>query len=338
MVKPEDRPTTPEAIDSRVAAELPQNNNASQQHLLETVQRCMLHGPCGARNPSAPCMTTSGVCKAEYPKDFVSQTTVRADGYPIYRRRDDGHAVQKAGCFMDNRDVVPYSPLLLRKYDAHINVEVVCNVRLVKYIFKYAYKGHDRAVLEVANANDEVQRHLDARYLGASEAAWRIFEFPTHGQSHAVERLAVHLPGREWVHFQEGREAVAAEAAAARNTTLTAWFHLNASQIALGGQRSDQLARALYQDIPRLCVWDRARGAWKLRARQLRAGAIGRLASVSPTEGERYFLYLLLLATPGATSFADLQTVDGVHHPTFQAAAAPWLHPFQHSPILTTYA
>jgi hypothetical protein len=40
--------------------------------------------------------------------------------------------------------------ILLTKYDAHINVEVCNNIRAVKYLFKYVYKGHDRAIVEIS--------------------------------------------------------------------------------------------------------------------------------------------------------------------------------------------
>jgi hypothetical protein len=39
---------------------------------------------------------------------------------------------------------------LLTKYDAHINVEVYKNIYVVKYLFKYIYKGHDRATVEIS--------------------------------------------------------------------------------------------------------------------------------------------------------------------------------------------
>ena len=50
---------------------------------------------------------------------------------------------------------------------------------------------------------------------------------------------------------------------------------------------------------------------------------IGRQPNVAPTEGERYYLFLLLLllAQPGARGFENLRTVDGELLPTFQAAA-----------------
>ena len=195
VVSAADRLTTPEAVDARVSAEIPLNQNGRQSELQEIVRRCMLHGPCGARNQAAPCIRDDGSCKANFPKDFTNSTEIRSDCYPLYRRRDTGATLQKGQSLMDNRDVVPYSPTLLKKHNAHINVEVVSNIRLVKYIFKYAYKGHDRAHVELRQ-HDEIQEHIDARYLGAAEAAWRLFEFGIHGSSHTVERLSLHLPGQ----------------------------------------------------------------------------------------------------------------------------------------------
>jgi hypothetical protein len=51
---------------------------------------------------------------------------------------------------------------------------------------------------------DEVRSFLDARYFSAPEAIWRIFEFKMHDMSHAVIRLAVHLPNEQSVYFKEG--------------------------------------------------------------------------------------------------------------------------------------
>jgi hypothetical protein len=43
---------------------------------------------------------------------------------------------------------------LLTKYDAHINVEVCNNIRAIKYLFKYVYKGHDHATVEISCQSD----------------------------------------------------------------------------------------------------------------------------------------------------------------------------------------
>ena len=321
VVAAKHKPRTAEDIDARVTAELPLPSNRAQDGLAATVRRCMLHGPCGARNPAAPCMREDRTCRAGYPKDFRTQTFMQPDAYPAYRRRDQGVTAEKNGVLLDNRDVVPYSPYLLHKYNAHLNVEVVTGIRLVKYMYKYAFKGHDRASITVDSPIDEIQEHLDARYVGASEAAWRLFEFPIHGTSHMVSRLHVHLPNENPVTFSEGDEAAALAAATSQLSTLTAWFKLN-SDLAAAGPPVPLLARP-YNEVPLYCTWQQKTHTWQLRKNGPVPSqhALGRMPPVSPTEGERYFLYLLLLHTPGARSYTDLRTVADTTFDTFQLAA-----------------
>jgi hypothetical protein len=90
-----------------------------------------------------------------------------------------------SGFVFDNRWVVPYNPYLTMRYQCHINVEVCSSITAVKYLYKYVYKGHDRAlavvqleagalpaiasqatiggadVNNVPAARDEVQNYLD---------------------------------------------------------------------------------------------------------------------------------------------------------------------------------
>jgi hypothetical protein len=118
------------------------------------------------------------------------------------------------GIELDNRWVVPHHVYLLTKYDAHINVEVCNNIRAVKYLFKYVYKRHDRATVEISHHSvnatkgnvvetDEIKKYLDCRYVSASEAAWRIFKFDMHERFPTVERLQYHLPNQQMVLFDD---------------------------------------------------------------------------------------------------------------------------------------
>jgi hypothetical protein len=45
--------------------------------------------------------------------------------------------------------VVPYNPYLSVFFNCHINMEVRTSVAVVKYLYKYIYKGHDRAQVDV---------------------------------------------------------------------------------------------------------------------------------------------------------------------------------------------
>jgi hypothetical protein len=45
--------------------------------------------------------------------------------------------------------VVPYNSYLSLLFNYHINVEVCTFIATVKYLYKYVYKGHDRAQVDV---------------------------------------------------------------------------------------------------------------------------------------------------------------------------------------------
>ena len=126
----------------------------------------MMHGPCGQLNPKCPCMV-DGRCSKKFPKVFLEKTVDSADGYPQYRRPNDGRTVRKGGFNLDNRHVVPYNPFLSRKYQAHLNVEICSSVASVKYLYKYVYKGPDMAEVAVEEPKQpvhEIHRFVNSRY------------------------------------------------------------------------------------------------------------------------------------------------------------------------------
>ena len=73
----------------------------------------MAHGPCGIIRSESPCMK-EGKCSRFYPKTFQPRTLLDPNGYPIYRRRNDGRTISKNGVIIDNRHIVPYNPKLLK--------------------------------------------------------------------------------------------------------------------------------------------------------------------------------------------------------------------------------
>ena len=154
----------PADIDSVISAEIPDRDSDTQ--LFEIVKSAMVHGPCGTLNQNSVCMA-DGECTKDFPKDFQSETRMKADGYPLYKRRDNGRTVIIGAVQVDNRWIVPYNPYLSKKFCAHINVEACTTVKSVKYIFKYVYNGHDCANIEMSlnNDHDEITTFLDARYV-----------------------------------------------------------------------------------------------------------------------------------------------------------------------------
>ena len=66
------------------------------------------------------------------------------DGFPAYRRRSPEQGgnsfIRRKGdeeTVITNEWVVPYSPLLSRLFETHLNVEVCSSVKAIKYICKY---------------------------------------------------------------------------------------------------------------------------------------------------------------------------------------------------------
>ena len=86
---------------------------------------------CGSSNPKSPCMQEKK-CSKLFSKRFNDKTYVDGDGYPYWKRMDNGAIVVKGGIELDNRYVVPYNPSLLWKYKAHINVEWCNQSRAIK--------------------------------------------------------------------------------------------------------------------------------------------------------------------------------------------------------------
>jgi hypothetical protein len=137
--------------------------------------------------------------------------------------------------------VVPYNPYLSLLFNCHINVEVCTSGAAVKCLYKYVYKRHDRAQVDVGPVDatapdgatpaqprmrDEIKIYQDGRYVSASEANHCLYGFDLHKEHPNVVRLVVHLKGRQTILFQKGTD-VAAVLNRNPHTTLTAWFAFN---------------------------------------------------------------------------------------------------------------
>uniref|UniRef100_A0A0R0KGC4 ATP-dependent DNA helicase n=1 Tax=Glycine max TaxID=3847 RepID=A0A0R0KGC4_SOYBN len=141
--------------------------------LYTLVQNHMVHGPCEILQTESPCMK-EGRCICFYPKMFQSHTLLDEDDYLVYHRRNNGRTISKNGVTIYNKYIVPYNPKLLRKYQAHINIEWCNQSTSVKYLFKYINKGYDRVTLVMVHddndaihhataQNDEIKEYLDCR-------------------------------------------------------------------------------------------------------------------------------------------------------------------------------
>lgn len=283
-VDPPHNSRNPEYIDRVICAEIPDPEVDSElyeivcnNYLRLCTEICSLDG--------------DFTCKKNFPKAFQDHTQVQLNGYPLYRRRDNGrHVIKKRGQIpvrLDNRHVVPYNPYLAKMFGCHINVEHLSGIRVIKYIFNYINKGHDVAhIAEIVSSEitNEIKRYRTLRYIGSSEAHWHLMKYNMYGLSHAVERLTVHTKNDRAVYFPDGQAGPAAQTAANCDTQLTAFFKLNAINPAARDY--------LYRDIPQGFVWNKQTKTWTASVCQTRR--IGHIFQVPPSNLELVATRLLL--------------------------------------------
>ncbi|XP_050878562.1 uncharacterized protein LOC127082372 [Lathyrus oleraceus] len=157
--------------------------------------------------------------------------------------------------------------------------------------------GHcpDRVAIEVHRGTgmDEIQQYVDARWICAPEALWKIFKFTLYKLYPSVERLQIDLSNHHQVWFykhqritdvlNDNQNAV---------TMLTEFFALN--------QMDPHARNYLYKKIAKHYCW--LKGVKKWQRRRTKRKVIGRIYTVSPSEGEKFYLRVLLSHLRGPTS------------------------------------
>jgi len=313
---------TPAMIDKHISAEIPDPKLDPLGYVL--VAEHMIHGPCGKQNPKCPCMKNNK-CSKHFPKTYQDDTSVTSTGFATYKRGQATLFVIKGGCHMDNRWVVPYNILLLKKYQAHINVEWCNKTTFIKYLFKYVTKGADcsKAYLHRVKRGqqtpfdddtqtiNEVKEYLHCRYICEQDACWRMFGYDIHRHFPAVERMPVHMPNENFITFSaRAKMDKLLSAEFLRRTMLTQWFVCN--------ELFPEARTLTYPEFPSKWVWYQRDRRWSKRKQ--RHDKIGRLHYVHPLAGERYYLRMLLLIVKGATSYEHLRFHNRVYHHTFKEA------------------
>ena len=132
-----------------------------------------------------------------------------------------------------------------------------------------------------------------------------------HGNSHTVIRLQYHLPNMQTTLFNE-EESLESVLETESRTILTEFFNLC---------RTNEVAKnSLYVDIIKKFWWDKSMQMWKERQR-LHPKTICRLYASNPSQGERYYLRLLVTVVIGPTSFEDLRSYEDITYDCFKEAA-----------------
>ncbi|XP_057432816.1 uncharacterized protein LOC130725620 [Lotus japonicus] len=224
-----------------------------------------------------------------------------------------------AGVPLDNGFVVPYNPVLLMRYQGHINVEYCNKSNAIKYLFKYINKGPDRVNVQISNGGtgadnseqqDEIKQYYDCRYLTPCEAAWRTFKYDIHDRWPPMLRLGFHLPNQQSVLFKENDDLeVVKENSTKMGTQFLAWMHAN--------KKYSEGRNLTYAEFPSKFVYNKKSTIWLPRKRGI---SLGRLQFIAPGMGENYYMHVLLNRQKGCDSFKSIRTVKGVVYPTFRDA------------------
>lgn len=107
----------------------------------------------------------------EFPKPLQNETTVDENGFLVYRQRDNGWFFMKNKVRLDNRHVVPYNMYLLKKFQAHLNVEMCNQTHFIKYLYKHVTKGpaFSKTLFERTKRGgeeiDEIEEYKIYRYI-----------------------------------------------------------------------------------------------------------------------------------------------------------------------------
>ncbi|XP_058735847.1 uncharacterized protein LOC131623246 [Vicia villosa] len=311
FLHPQSKYPTPSDIDNIICAEIPDPN--LHPTLYNLVKAHMMHGPCGLSRMNSPCMKNRK-CSKYFPKKFIEDTIVDAEGYPLYRRRSISHVIQKNGIELDNRHVVPFNTRLLLKYHAHINMEWCNQSTSIKYLFKYIHKGFDRITATVSRNDkepvDEIKQYLDCRYVSPSEASWRIYSYNIHGRKPAVERMFYHLIGEKAIYYTDhDRMENILENASVTESMFTAWLVANG--------KYEEARTLTYGQFVSKFVYDKRKRMWKPRKKGF---TIGRLIWVPPTTGELFYLRMMLTVIKGPTTYEEIRKIGDNQYDTFRDA------------------
>src|SRR6185503_8470070 len=105
---------------------------------------------------------------------------------------------------------------------------------------------------------DEAESHIDARYLTAAEAMWRISEYDLMRRSHKVERLDIHSEGN-YRGMDPNNPPEDLTDVGQKRSKLESWFALNNPS---KPEYDPYAAPFKYTEIPEHYTWDGKNSKW----------------------------------------------------------------------------
>jgi len=87
----------------------------------------------------------------------------------------------------------------------HISPFTTVNIKSMKYLYKYVYKGHDCESFAVQDAEgngpikiNEIKQYRKARCITAIEAIYRLYRFPMYSMSPPILQMQVTYLACTW--------------------------------------------------------------------------------------------------------------------------------------------
>ena len=152
--------------------------------------------------------------------------------------------------------------------------------------------------------------------MGATEAFWKIYEFPLHLQYAFVTSLPIHLEDNQQVYFDDNTNLENIQ----NNPSLTQLksFFLYNEQNEVGINND-----VAYIEFPSKFTWKQDSKIWSIRYNQnptLTIASIGRLPFLTPAHGDVFYLRTLLHRDHcnGKKSFISMKTYKNHVYPNYK--------------------
>ncbi|KAJ6003691.1 hypothetical protein N7522_006383 [Penicillium canescens] len=310
-------------LDGFICAELPDPDEDPALHA--AIGRFHMHSQNHLDRSTSRC-NRDGRCIYEYPQSINNQTYMDDLGRVHYRRRKQ-----------EDRWVTPHVPALVHLLDCHIYADVCSTATIFLYLFKYLFKGPDRArfgirALHDARADgeddqiDEFRDYMNARYLSSSEAVYRILNFHTVSKRPGVRCLSIHLEGKNLGRMHDRNQPGYSE------MSDLLWYFKRPSTETFSGLKYTEFFQPLLprdgapgcsttQSQTLIATVTTEKGpCQKVLRRRVRQPIVTRLQTVPLRLKETFYLRALLQVRP-ANSFEDVRTIRGHCYPTYQEAA-----------------
>ncbi|KAE8218337.1 hypothetical protein CF319_g7769, partial [Tilletia indica] len=321
-----------EFLDKVVSAQIP---GEDQPRLRALVRKFMRHSDNhlvlanGNPNIDSRCYK-NGICSFGFPQPLSEHTTVDPiTNRIIYKRTTEEECM-----------IAQYPPLILLAWEGHAHIDFSLSLESFVYMFKYIHKGPDHVDFRFRDDNLDVEEaaesvvedFIKARYLSATEAAWRIFGYDLTNKSPTVMRLGVHTPG-------DNRRQFRGSAAPGSNASSLIRYMLRPAAFqdmlyAEYGERTTPAKPTLAQinglaPLPPGHYLEKREDGQVFQPRLIRLRSrnecVARIKAVRPGAGEVFYIRQILLHK-AVSSWREIRTapdVNGVNFTfsTFQEAA-----------------